>query len=399
MAFSVQPGTWTIAGQRLPDFNITETAARLLGQNPTNFNNALGTYAKAASYVNPILGMSFQNNNQYSQPTQPNPTTNTTNTNVKVLGLEAPPVTTSTAGGGGSTSKTTQTQTSDPTQQTGDTSQIDSVYNDASNILNNQESYLRSMQPDFENQVNQQFASQLPYLDQSKTAQLGAINNANTQATTQKENALAQARRLFDEQSRGFQQRFGGSSSAGMAANQLNARESQRQFGQVQQNYANTQAELNQKAVDVENYYQAQVVDLNAKKEAALSQARAEFQTKLAQINDARFGLAQNKAQAKLNLLAEFRNRAYQIEDEVRQYSQQLDLMRQQHQYQIQEQAKAMEAFNKQLGGQIGGTINNQVQSNAGAITPLAYGANADQSGQTIMGQINPNLRKLYGLA
>lgn len=268
---------------------------------------------------------------------------------------------------------------------------INSVYGDSENILNRTEQGIRDGEQDFYKQYAAPFESQIPVLGQSRDTALAQTQNQLGQVQSQGENALSAARRLTNELMQGAQQRFGGVNSAGEFAKNFIGRELQRQMGDIQSTTGQNVQKLLDKQNEIQTNYSTQLQSLTQQKEGALAQARNEFQNKLREIDNARLGLSQNKAQLKLQALADLRNRAMAIEDQSRAYQQQLQ---QQVAQAILQTQSAVEAYRAQAGAPVN---VNAIQQ---AVSPFM---NYQGQGQTdpyaqIYGSLTPERRRELGL-
>lgn len=202
--------------------------------------------------------------------------------------------------------------------------EVNNVFNDAYSRLDTIEKDTRAGEQNFYDQYTKPIDALRPELDQSwSDAQLN--NSSQKQDVNQREaNAFADARRLFDELRTGSRQRFGGSSSMGEFANAFLGREQQRQMGQVQNTAGQDMRKLSDQYVSLKKNYDAQVQGLGEKRAGALAQAKTLFDQKISEINSMRFGLDQNKAQAKLQALRDLQTQAQNIENTYRTYGLQL---------------------------------------------------------------------------
>jgi len=204
---------------------------------------------------------------------------------------------------------------------------INQQYNAGQEYVAGQEARLQSFQPQYEQSIAQTYEAQAPELQRISQEQQTAIAQQQEQTKQQRESALAQARRQYQEGTQRTQQLFGGvaGSSAGQAQSELLAREQQRQFGQTQM--ASNQA-LGQLASNLQNVQAQtanQLVQLQADKQKALTQARDAFRQQLDTINSQRFQLAQDKANSQIKALQDFNTRRRQLEDFYTQQQANLD--------------------------------------------------------------------------
>lgn len=205
--------------------------------------------------------------------------------------------------------------------------EINNAYNSSYDALNQQEASTRAGEQNFYDQFTKPYDAQQPLLQQAYTS---GVNLNKQQQTTNEQNKMSSIdsnRRLYNELAQGVHQRFGGSNSAGEFANAFYGREFQRQMGNTQNTAGQNQQALLTKLQEIQGEFDAKVQSLAMQKQAALAQAKDAFQQRLDAINNARIGLDQNKAQLKLQALQEFRQRAYQVQDQANQLAQQLQLI------------------------------------------------------------------------
>lgn len=217
--------------------------------------------------------------------------------------------------------------------------------------------------------IDQAFGSTMGYLDQNANAIGGQKTAAEQQAAadllanqgvlgtnreqtlgqlgtqargvqTQKEDALAQARRLFSELQRGNVQRFGGATSAGQAASEIQGAEAQRQFGQTGRQANEAFQKIEQAKGEVESQYKTGLLQLQQSHQQGLAKIQSDFTNAIMQINNQRAATEQAKGQAKLQALQNLRQEALQLQSQATQFQQQLELMREQANLNIQQYAK-----------------------------------------------------------
>ena len=159
--------------------------------------------------------------------------------------------------------------------------ELDRAYKAGIGQIEQQTASIQSMQPQFEAQIIRDFEAQIPTVQQ------------------QRETALAEARRQYEQGLQRSQQLFGGvaGSSTGQAAADIAAQELLRQQGNIQ-----TQSAQGLQRIELE-------------KQNALLRARDEFRKQLDQINAQRYTIQSQKADAQLKALQDFANRRRNLED------------------------------------------------------------------------------------
>lgn len=200
-----------------------------------------------------------------------------------------------------------------PTPQGPSDQEINDIYNPSMNYLNQAEGQLRTDYGNVLSQAERDFKILETQLGTNKETNLGLIGETENKATQTRDSALSAARRLYDELRRGYQQRFGGATSAGQAASEISSVEQQRQMGQTQQTYGDTVRQIEAQKATLEKEFQNSVTRLQENKMTAMQQAQSEFQNKLLAINNNRTQLESAKAQTRLDALQQLRNSVYQI--------------------------------------------------------------------------------------
>lgn len=152
-------------------------------------------------------------------------------------------------------------------------------------------------------------------LNQAYTSGVANDDRERGAEQTRGANAIADARQLYGELQQGVKQRFGGSSSAGEFADAFYGREAQKQQGNIQNTVGQNIQKLVAHAQDLKSKFDAQLVDLEDKKNTALAQARDTFTQRIQQINGLKATAEQNKAQMKLQALQELRQNAMAVQN------------------------------------------------------------------------------------
>lgn len=214
--------------------------------------------------------------------------------------------------------------------------QIEDAYNAGMGYLAN-----------IENRLRPEYQSALEEAQSIYNTQASALGGQKQQAQTQLqeqqlkgqqsyESALAQARQMYDQLQRGYQQRFGGASSAGQAATEIANVERMRQQGQNYRTMQDVTRQVQAGLQSVDQQYNQNLLQLEQNKIAAQNQARRDFNDKLSQIDAQRGQLAQNKAAQKLAALQNLRQQVLQIEAENRNFQNTLALQREQAKLAVQ---------------------------------------------------------------
>jgi hypothetical protein len=236
--------------------------------------------------------------------------------------------------------------------------QIDEAYGASYGYLDKAEGALRSDFPNALAEAEAMFKTNSSTLGNQKASAGEALDVQGKKAQKTKESALSAARRLYQEQGIGANQRFGGSSSAGQAFSELQSREQARNYGETERQYADVSNQIETQRNAVEREYSTGLLQLEQQKQTAVSNATRDFQNKLLQIEQNRAQIGQAKAEAKLGALQAYRTQVFQIEQQNTAFQQQLQLMREQANMQLS-------SFNQSSAGAVGGATQA-----AGAFNP-----------------------------
>lgn len=260
--------------------------------------------------------------------------------------------------------------------------QIESAYGSGMDYLSQVEGRLR---PEYQSALQEAesiYGTQAQALGGQKQQAQTQLQEQATKGQQAYESALAQARQTYEQLQRGYQQRFGGASSAGQAASEIANVERLRQQGANYRTLQDVNRQVQAGLQSVDQQYNQSLLQLEQNKIAAQNQARRDFNDKLSQIDAQRAQLGQNKAAQKLQALQNLRQQVLQIEAENRNFQNTLTLQR--------EQARqALETYKAQLSAGAGATVATTNQK----ITDLARSyANPNLTPQdktNILSQVN----------
>lgn len=228
---------------------------------------------------------------------------------------------------------------------------INESYNPQMNALNEQERNLGLGQQSALEQAQMAFNTQQGLAQgqlQTANNQLGEVA---TKGQSAYESALAQARQVYDQLQRGYNQRFGGSSSAGQAATEIGNVERLRQQGQSYKQLQDVNRQVEMGRMDVQKQYDQNILQLEQNKQQAISSVQSDFRDKLAQINASRGMVESAKAQAKLQALQQLRAQVLQVQQQETSFKQQLEMQKQQAQIQLDTYAKQLAMSNEKTIG------------------------------------------------
>jgi hypothetical protein len=253
---------------------------------------------------------------------------------------------TPTTGGGGGTGSiptgtNNNTNVSNPNPQTAtdDSGAIDSYFNEANGMLDQMaqqyqpgSQYGQQLESSFTNPLE----AQRPGLESAY--QQGNQLNQQQVGTAQSsyQNVMDAAKRLYSELQNSFKSRFGSASGTGQYAQTLLANNFQQGQGQNYQTFQSNIQNLDTQKAKILSEYTAGKQQLDMAISNAKNQAQMVLSQALQSINSQKFGLAQDKANAKLTELQNYKNRIYQIQDSATAFERQLQANAQQAALQLQ---------------------------------------------------------------
>ncbi|GIW70230.1 MAG: hypothetical protein KatS3mg101_0977 [Patescibacteria group bacterium] len=388
MAPLVTSGTWGVFPFTIPDWGVTEWITEKTGIGAGNPN-----WVNPNRPTTPVLQDSGLSLDMMSY--NPNPTLSSNRSTGQPTG-QTTGQPTGQPTGGQPTGQPTGGQPTGGNQPTVDPQeevrrQAEAIYAPIMSYLSEAENTLRS---NFESQrslIEQEYQNALSSLGVQKTQSLRDLSTQEEQARQRKEDALSAARRLYSELGQGIQQRFGGASSAGQAASELLGREQLKQQGGIWRAFQNAVSQIeNYRARLNENYDQA-INDVNLQKAQAIQQIQSDYNAKLAQIGALRGQTESAKANLKLQLLNDLKDKVWQINIASLNYLQQL-------------------AANKQISNQIldsytqrfaqsvlgGGTAVQNLfgSTTVNPSTNLAFGGGQASTTPLQTGQISPTKKR-----
>ena len=224
--------------------------------------------------------------------------------------------------------------------------EIESMYNAGMGAWNTAQTTAEAGKTAMERQAEADYAANVGQLGTTKTGALGGLETQKRKGQTQKEDAMAAARRLFAELQMGRRQRFGGATSAGQAASEIQGAEFQRQQGQTARQTNEFFQQIEGQKQNVESQYQAGLLQLQQAKQQSLTNAQLEFSNIISQIASGRAQTEQQKSQMRLNALLDLRNKAFAIQQQDMTFKQQLALMKEQS-------LQNMQSYSQTAGGAV----------------------------------------------
>lgn len=196
-----------------------------------------------------------------------------------------------------------------------DLSQIDKEYQDTQNMLNDQYNQFAQGQDQYINSYTQPYDTM--YTSENQAYNQGLNNNQQqgNQVQQQGASAMDSARSLFNQLQRGAQQRFGnqGVGSIGDYVGSSYGKDLLKNLTGTQNQVGQNMFELSNQKKQIDDTHATNMQKIDQAKITAANQAKMDFQNRLDQINQQKNVLSQNKANAKLGLLQEYRNNVQNI--------------------------------------------------------------------------------------
>jgi hypothetical protein len=351
----------------LPDFGITEGISNLLGGGRTSQggSNIIQSSGLPTAQINtgtgfaPVQGPGLGWDIGSSPIPSPSNYSPTTNTNGQVPSGQA-------TGGQVMGAQTSQQQGPSPEDQF--RAQVESIFNPVFDALRGQMGTLESNYSTVPGEIQAQGdLSKQTVTDQYREGERGLV--AQEEGLGQrKEDALTSATRLYNELQRGGQQRFGGSTSAGEAFGTLTDVEQQRRSGSIWQAFETGMQQVGTLKANLKDKFDTAVKEIALQTQEALNQAKRDFENARQSIRTMMGQAESDKASASLNLLQDFRNKVYTINQQQLQFVQQLALNNEATQKQVDDVANRV--YESLLSGQ--NTLASNANTNYQATT--SYG-------------------------
>ena len=164
--------------------------------------------------------------------------------------------------------------------------ELNNIYNQALDFANQQKGFAEQSRAGNVSDIENQFGVSQGTLDTSRGQTLGGLSENELSAKQRQEQSLDSIRRLYNEMMMGYQQRFGGASSAGEATKALAGQEMQRQMGTTRQSTSDALRQIETQKVQVEQNYKNSLLDLQNKKNTAINEANRNFQSAILSIDN-----------------------------------------------------------------------------------------------------------------
>lgn len=261
---------------------------------------------------------------------------------------------------------------------------IDSSYGASAGYLNQAEQNLRGDYPTITAEIQKQNEANQAQLTANKQKTISGVEKNVSTAKTRKEDALAQARRLYAELQKGNVQRFGGVSSAGQAVSELQGAEAQRQFGATNRDFSTFMKDIEAQKAQIETDFNASLLNLKTQADSAINQATRDFQNKLLEINRLRAENESNKSAKRLEALMNLKNQVFSINQQNTVFQQQLQAMKYQQMLELDTYQKKAAVDNSPAYNQRSITSNLKINTAPQTTTTPQYtGAIAQQYSPT----------------
>ena len=263
--------------------------------------------------------------------------------------------------------------------------QLEEIYQNALKQAQEQEALANQLKQSNLTDIEEQYNLGTGTLGQTKQSSLEQLGSNAITARQQQEQALNEARALYNELTRAGSQRFGGLSGASQYANSIIGAEQQRQMGKTRQSTMDTLRNIDAQKVQVEQNYQTKMQELQVQKSSAIREANNNFSSALSVINADRTTAANEKAMAKMNLLKEYKTQLFNIQSQAKAFEANIQQMREQANLEIDAYLKTAGAATSAGSSSLQNLID-QINKNSG--TNLGY--------QNVVNSWNPTTQKLY---
>ena len=274
--------------------------------------------------------------------------------------------------------------------------ELNTAYKPLLDVLAQAEQLLGTTYGQQQQNIESQVRTARQLADEQKRVAEQTIGQNDLLGARRRDDVISAARKLFQELQTANQQRFGGASSAGQAASELQGREFMGISGKARQGYADLVSELNNKSLEVNNNYSLALQQLEDKKAAALSQAQNDFQNSLLQISQQKAGIESEKAQRRLAALEQYRQEVNAINQQQNQFAQQLQMMKAQSDIQLDNYAKQLAMAQHGAGQSLQNYISDPTLSSVLSPTTQKQISSTYQGG---FNQIDPALlQQLQGM-
>lgn len=203
--------------------------------------------------------------------------------------------------------------------------QLNAVYNPINDFLNQMAQEYEGGRPEAEAQIGTSFDREATTYANKEATEIGGLNSQEGVVNREEANALAQARQLFNELSQRNVAMFGAGSSAGPAAQEILGRDTSRKFGSVGETATAGRTTIEGERTRVKTFTAQKKAELETQKQEAIRNVQKEFREGLLKINGMKAQNESAKASARLELLQQAQQQAFEIEQADKAYARAID--------------------------------------------------------------------------
>jgi len=263
-------------------------------------------------------------------------------------------------------------------------SELDNIFSPVFAALSGQENQVGAEYSAAQQDIQGQYGLSKESLASEKETGEQQLGQQEVEAGGRKEDALTSATRLYNELTRGGQQRFGGASSAGEAFQSLTAVEQQRRQGTIMQGFETAMQKIGTYKADLQKRFDLAGKELEVQKNEAMRQATVEHGRAMQEIRNNRAMAESDKARATMETLQDLRNKVYAINLQDLQFKQTLALNKSQSEQYVND-------YTQQIIQSVTGASNVVAGTDYSGARQTAYGINAPQGAgsQQMIGQVS----------
>jgi len=216
--------------------------------------------------------------------------------------------------------------------------EIEGIFGQTKDYLGTLEARYREELPASEQRVATSYEAALVPIEERAATQAGLISGQEETVSKEEASALAQARQRYGELQQGIISRFGAGTSAGPAASEILARETQRTFAGVQEAAQTAMTDLTSESRRLSDFVGRQKEVLAKQKADSIKEIRLKFNAGLAQIQAMKGQSEIEKAKARLGTMQAYQQQAFQIAQADKAFERQLELFETTKQDQLSQQ-------------------------------------------------------------
>jgi len=252
--------------------------------------------------------------------------------------------------------------------------ELNAAYNPIFDYLNQAESGVRNLYNQQNALYDTQAANRKSELATERNTANTKIAQQKSDAQQRKEDVITSSRRLYNELGMANRQRFGGATSAGQAASELQNVEFQRANASNEKSYQSTLREIGNQEMEVQSQYTLGLNRINEQLDQAKQSLYSDFQNNLLEISRQRASTEAEKASRKLNYLEQYRNQLFQLEVARQQSLQELDIWKQQQDYALAMYKQQLGASTAASGNSLTSYVNNTTTNPTSNYAALSQG-------------------------